>query len=429
MVPPTPTESPTSADTTSRKPTTAALRRPRNKGRMVWRWIKRGIAALVVLAAIALVVRAAMPKPIAVDIAEVKKGPMRVTVNEDGNARVKDRYIISAPLSGRLARIELAPGDSVDEGKVLARIVPLRAPLLNERSKSTAEARVAVTVAAKSQSRAQLKRAKVALEFATTEAQRLEALVSAGALPRQQLDTARFRARTAKADLDSVRFGTRVADHELRMARAALGHLSGKSSKVEQLEVPAPVSGRVLKVLHENEGVVQAGTPLLEVGDPGALEIVVDVLTRDAVTIKAGAHAAVDRWGGGVLDARVRLVEPSAFTRLSALGVQEQRVNVVIELVSPRDQWLQLGDGYRIEAMITVWQEDDVVQVPASAVFRREGKWTVFIVDGMVAKLTPVTIGQRNGREVQIVDGLEPGVRVILHPSDQVRHDVEVVSR
>ena len=429
MVSPTPTESRPADNASARHAATATSRRPRNRRRVIWRWIKRGIAALVVLAAIALVVRAAMPKPIAVDIAVVKKGPMRVTVNEDGNARVKDRYIVSAPLSGRLARIELAPGDSVDERKVVARIVPLRAPLLDERSKSTAEARVAVTVAAKRQSRAQLQRAKVALEFANTEAQRLEELVTAGALPRQQLDTARFRSRTAKADLDSVRFGTRVADHELRMARAALGHLSGKSNNVEQLEVPAPVSGRVLKVLHENEGVVQAGTPLLEVGDPGALEIVVDVLTRDAVTIKNGAQATIDRWGGGVLDARVRLVEPSAFTRLSALGVQEQRVNVVIELVSPRDQWLQLGDGYRIEAHITVWQSDEVVQIPASAVFRHEGKWAVFIVEEMVAKLTLVTIGRRNGRDVQIVEGLEPGVRVILHPSNQVRNGVEVVSR
>ena len=400
-----------------------------SKGRVVWRWTKRGLLLLLVLVVIALIVVAAMPKPLPVDVAVVEQGPMQVTIDEDGYARVKDRHVVSAPLSGSLARIELDPGDEVKQGAVLARLVPLAPPLMDERTKSGAEARVAASVAGQKQVKAQIERAKATLEFAKAEAKRVRELADQGAIPRQQLETALLNERTAAAELDSLKFGARVATSEIEMARAALGRLSSKGDPDEQLEIPAPVTGRILKVMQTSEGVVQAGAPLLELGDPQALEIVVDVLTADAVLITPGATVTVDRWGGDSLDARVRLVEPSAFTRLSALGVEEQRVNVVVDLIAPRETWSSLGDGYRVEAHIVVWEGDSVVKLPASAVFRQDGSWAVYRVEGEVAHLQLVEIGQRNGREVQILKGVEAGARVIIHPSDRIVEGVKVVGR
>jgi HlyD family secretion protein len=412
-----------------RPPERPSPRGPRGRSRVAWRWIKRGLLAAFALGGIALIVVALLPKPVPVDVVTVERGSMTVTVDEDGQARVKDRYVVSAPLSGRVARIELEAGDEVEQGDVLARIAPLDAPLLDERSRGTAEARVAASEAAKRQTAAQIQRAEAALAFAKGEAARYRELIANRAVTQQALEQALLNERTAAAELDSTRFAQRVADYELQMARAALGHLGRKAGDSDQLLVPAPVTGRVLEVLNKSEGVVQPGTPLLELGDPNALELVVDVLTSDAVKIRPNARVTIDRWGGPAVEGRVRLVEPSAFTRLSALGVEEQRVNVVIDLVAPRESYRALGDGYRIEAHIVVWQSDDALRVPASAVFRHDDGWAVYRVDGTIARLSPVALGERNAREVQIVEGLEAGARVVLHPSDRVRDGVEVVAR
>jgi len=269
----------------------------------------------------------------------------------------------------------------------------------------------------------------MALEFAKKEVQRTKSLVDDGALPRRELDKVLLSERTAKAELDSAKFGARVVANELKMARAALGQVTAPASEREQLEVTAPVAGRVLKVLHESEGVVQPGTPLLEVGDPAALELVVDVLTSDAVHITVGASVTVDRWGGDQMKARVRLVEPSAFTRLSSLGVEEQRVNVLIDLDAPKKVWASLGDGYRIEAHIVIWQSDDVLKVPASSVFRHGEGWALFVNDFGVAKLREVQLGKRSGNHVQVTGGLEERAHVVLHPDDRVKDGVQVTSR
>jgi HlyD family secretion protein len=393
------------------------------------RWIKRGLLVAFVVGGVALIVVSLLPKPIPVDLASVVQGRMTVTVDEDGQARVKDRYVVSTPIGGRLARIELDAGDEVKQGDALARIVPLAPALLDERSKSTAEARVAASLAATRQTAAQLERVEATLEFAKAEAERMRALTQSGSITAQELDRAQLGERTATAERDSVRFAQRVAAYELQMARAALGHVGRGADDTEQLVVPAPVNGRVLKLLHKSEGAVQPGTPLLELGDPSALELVTDVLTSDAVAIAPGAHVVVDRWGGPPVEGRVRLVEPSAFQRLSALGVEEQRVNVVIDLVAPRDAWKALGDGYRVEAHITVWQSDAAIQVPASAVFRSDAGWAVYRVDGERARLQPVTIGHRNDHVVEIADGLTPGARVVVHPSDRVRDGVAIAPR
>ncbi|MBN2191601.1 MAG: HlyD family efflux transporter periplasmic adaptor subunit [Polyangiaceae bacterium] len=405
--------------------------RPRRAvGRIVWQWTKRGLLVLAVVGVVAAIATAWMPQPVPVDLATVEKGRLEVTVDEDGRTRVKNRYVVSAPLTGNLARIELEPGDAVEEGTVLARLVPLDAPMLDARSKRTSEAQVAAAGAAQRQAAAQIERARAALDFARREAVQQRALRAGGASTDRDVERAELEERTAEAELTSAEFGARVAAYELEVANAALGRLKrgGKAVDDEQL-VLSPVRGRVLKVVTENEGVVQAGSPLVEIGDPGALEIAVDILTSDAVTVKPGCAVTLEHWGGGPLAGRVRLVEPSAFTRISSLGVEEQRVNAVIELSDPFPKWSSLGDGYRVEARIVVWSGDGVLSVPVSAVFRSGSGWAVFAVEGDRAHLRPVEIGRRTDTRVEIRSGLETGATVVSHPSDRVKDGIEVTER
>ena len=250
-----------------------------------------------------------------------------------------------------------------------------------------------------------------------------------GTVAQVALDRAELEHRSRREEVTSAEFGVRVAAHQLEMARAALGRFDDGANAGEQMEVTSPIEGQVLRLLHESAGVVQAGTPLVELGDPSHLEIAVDVLTSDAVQITPGQRVIVERWGGDSLEGHVRLIEPSAFTRTSALGVEEQRINVVIDLDSPRDEWRRLGDGYRVETQIVIWEADDALKVPANAVFRHEGGWAVYaIVDG-VARLTSVETGRRNGLEVEVIGGLEEGARLVAHPSDQVSDGVPVEGR
>lgn len=399
--------------------------------RSLGRWVKRGLLWLVGAVIVGLIAVAMLPKRVPVDVATAETAALRVSVDEDGMTRVKDRYVVSAPLGGSLGRIELDPGDAVKQGDVLCRIVPLAPALLDERTKSSAEARVAAALAAQRQASAHVERAKANQEFVKKNVERQRSLVDKGVTARESIDQAELSERTASADVDSARFGARVADYEVEVARAALGRLSkrGKSEREEQFLVASPVAGRVLKVLHKSEGVVQAGTPLMEIGDPAALEIVVDVLTSDAVHVRPGAEARVVEWGGQPLSARVRIVEPSAFTRLSALGVEEQRVNVVLDPSGPAEAWVKLGDGYRVKAEIVTHDVPAALQVPSSAVFRHDSGWAVFRVEGEVARLTKVELGLRTERRVQVDAGLEPGTRVVLHPSDRIRDGVKITAR
>jgi HlyD family secretion protein len=397
--------------------------------RTVARWAKRVLLIALGALLVGAIVRAWWPKPVEVETAVVEEGPLRVSVDEAGQAKIKDRYVVSAPLAGSIARIELEPGDEVERGQKLARILPVLSPLLDERSTKSAQARLSAALAAQKQSAAQIERAKAGLEFVEADAKRSKLLFEKGTVPRHELEQSLLRQRTSKAELDSARFGSRVADHEVEMARAAVRHLSTGPARGEQLEVPAPVAGRVLRVLQQSEGVVQAGQPLLELGDPAALEVVVDVLTSDAVRTKPGASVTLDRWGGAPLEGRVRRVEPSAFTRISALGVEEQRVNVRIDLIEPRARWAALGDGYRVEAQIVVWESDAAITVPTSAVFRHAGDWALYVVDGGRARLTKVKLGESTPRQVQVLSGIEPGQRVLIHPSDRVRDGAAVAPR
>lgn len=392
------------------------------------RIIRRVVGALFALGVVALIVVASLPKPVPVDTAEVVRGPLEVTVDEDGRTRVEDRFVVDAPIGGRVGRPELQAGDPITEGQVVARIAPLPPQLMDPRSRAQAEARVASARAAQRQARASVSRAQAAAEQAERDRERQTRLSKSGGVAAAAAERATYEARARSEELTSARFGVRVADYELRMAQAALGRHGDADG--DQMEVPAPIDGRVLRVLQESEGVVQAGTPLLEVGDPAALEIVVDVLTADAVRIQSGAPVRIERWGGEVaLEGRVRRIEPSAFTKVSALGVEEQRVNVVIGIESPRERWEVLGDGYRVEARIRVWRDDDVLQVPSSALFRTDEGWAVFVVEGEQAARRLVEVGRQTGIDAAIESGLEAGERVIVHPSDQIADGVGVELR
>lgn len=401
-------------------------------GRKRWRstFVKRVLGVLVAAAVAVAIVIAWMPAPVPVELSEVTHGPMVVTVDEDGRTRVRDRYVVSAPLLANLARIELHPGDAVEPGTVLARLVPLEPPLLDARTKAQAESRVAGATAARAQSQASVRRARTALEFAQREATRQRDLVKTGAASTLAVERAELEERTLVEALGSAEFGTLVAAHELAMAQAALGRL-GKvhGAEDEQMELTSPVKGRVLRVIHESEGAVQPGTPLVELGDPAALEIVSDVLTSDAVHVRPGASASIERWGGPPLRGHVRLVEPSAFTAVSALGVEEQRVNVVIDLDTPKAEWAALGDGYRVEVRIAVWEGQDVVSIPAGALFRSGRDWAAYRVADGHAQFVTIDTGRRNAERVEVTRGLTAGDRVIVYPSDRIEHGVRVEAR
>ena len=392
--------------------------------------VRRLFGALFVLFVLGLVVVAAMPKPVPVDVETVAVGAMEITIDEDGRTEVIDRHTLSAPLSGNLARVELDPGEQVREEKTLARILPMSAPLLDERTRAQAEARVAGALASQRQARASINRLQAAAEYAQTNLARHESLLSSGGASQATLDRVRLEERSSRDELESARFGVRVADYEVRMARAALGRISA-GEEGEALEVPSPINGQVLRVLQESEGVVQAGQPLLQIGDPSHLEVIVDVLTADAVRIQPGAPVRLERWGGeSALAGRVRRVDPSAFTKVSALGVEEQRVNVVIDIESPREEWESLGDGFRVEARIQIWHDDETLRVPASAIFRHrfdEGTaWATFVLVGELAELRRVEIGRQNGLEAEVIEGVREGESVIVHPNDDVEDGVSV---
>jgi HlyD family secretion protein len=382
------------------------------------KWIRR-IALFLLLAAIAgAIVGALLPDTVPVDVSRVTRGPFVVTVDEDGRTRVKDRFVVSAPLGGELARLELEPGDPVERGTVLARLAAPAAPLLDAKSRAEARARLAAAEDARRQAEAAVERARIAHDTAAREAARVASLGKSGIVAAQELDAAEAEASARARELDSARFGARVAAHQVEVIRAVLA--PGRAA-AEDLEIHSPVRGRVLRVLREDAGVVAAGTPLYEVGDPGAIEIVADVLTADAVMIRPGAPVAIERWGGPrPLAGRVRLVEPAAFTKISALGVEEQRVNVIIQLLDPPETWPALGDGFHVEVRIEIERSEDATRLPSSAVFRDGPAWAVLRLEGNRARVRQVALGRRAGLLVEATAGVTDGDLVIVHPSERV---------
>ena len=400
-------------------------RRSRERRRKLMRAARRGLLGFLVLAAAVAVVQALRPRPVPVDVATAARGSLVVAIEETGIARVRDRYVVSAPVAGTVSRQLLEPGDRVAEGQVVAEIAPVRSPLLDARTRSEAQARLSAAVSALGQAEAQHGRATAAEALARDELSRARSLAEGGSLPAQQLDRAEFEVRMRSEELSSAVFAMKVAAEQVRVARAAV--VGEGASRDRHIDVLAPTSGQVLRVLQESEGVVQSGTPLLEVGNPELMELVVDLLTTDAVRVQPGTPLTVQGWGGDrKLAARVRKVEPSAFTKLSALGVEEQRVNVIAIFTDRRQDWAALGDGFRIEARFVLWQGDDVLKVPQGAAFRHGDGWAVFRVDGGEARMTPVQIGHRGETEVEVLGNLEAGALVVVHPGDRVKEGAQV---
>jgi HlyD family secretion protein len=372
------------------------------------------------------------PRAVPVDVIAVGKGPLVVTVEEEGKTRVMERYVVSAPLAGYARRIDLHVGDAVKAGQVLAVIEPARSDALDPRSRAQAAAQVKAAEAAVAAARETARAAAAQSDLAQQELERTASLRQSNFISEQALDKARSELRRTQAARLAADHAVNVARFELDMARAALAKTTRlqAGAPTDAIEVRAPVDAGVLKLVHESEGSVQAGQPLLEVGNPEALEVEVEVLSTQAVKIGPGSKVLFDRWGGDTtLQGAVRVVEPAGFTKISALGVEEQRVRVIADFTSPREQWRRLGDGYRVEARFVVWEGNDVLQVPASALFRHDSGWAVFVIESGRAKLKPVQIGQRAGLIAQVNSGLAAGDRIISHPDDKISDGVRVKPR
>ena len=403
----------------------------RNTGRKLF---KRIVGAGMLAGVLAFFVYAFLPQPVPVDMAEVTRGPMQVAVTDEGYTRVHDVFVVSAPVTGYLLRIQSEVGDTVtaDTSK-LAELLPTHPQFLDERSRSQAEAAIRSAEAALKLSTAERHDAQAQLAFAESDAKRARALAKKGHLSKVALERAELALDSAEAALDTARAAERVSQGQLDNARAALIKPARGTPKVDDgnlVEVTAPVGGRVLRLLQESERVVVAGTPLLEIGNPGQLEIVIDLLSRDAVKVDAGAPVNITHWGGDKpLNGRVRLVEPFGFTKISALGIEEQRVNVIVDFIDSKETWSRLGHGYRVDAAIEIWRADNVVQVPTGALFRHQQAWAVFRIIGDRAVRTEVTVGHNNGRVAEILDGVAPGEAIVLHPSERITDGVKVTRR
>lgn len=370
-----------------------------------------------------------LPRPVPVDLAAAEIGPLTVTVEEEGRTRVMERYVVSAPVSGYLRRLGLKAGDSVAAGQTLAVIDPARSDALDPRRRGQAEAQVKAAEAALAAAQENARAAEAEARLASQELTRAEALGQANFLSRQAIDQARSRLARSQAAHQAAAHTVNVARFERDTARATLAHAAGPAS-ADSVTVRAPVAAQVLRLLRESEGAVATGQPLLEIGNPASLEIEVEVLSTSAVRIAPGSRVLLDRWGGeGTLEGAVRRVEPAGFTKVSALGVEEQRVRVIVDITAPRERWQRLGDGYRVEAIFVVWEKSEVLQVPASALFRHDGGWALFVVEAGRARLRPVQIGQRSGLRTQIVSGMQAGETVIAHPDDRIGDGVKVKAR
>ena len=383
----------------------------------------------LVTGVVGLLVYGFWPVPVEVDAVVVERGSFEITADDDGETRIREKYIVTSPVAGKLLRVELHAGDPVSKGETLiVRIDPGDPDPLDARSQAEAEARVRVAEAACELAAARRVRSEEALKLAQHDYERSSNLLDKQALPRGEFDRIEHQLHMAQADLRSSEFAVQVADFECEFARAALvrGQQDQDGGQVETMvTVNSPIDGRVLRVFTEDAGVVSKGTPIMELGDPRDLEMVIDVLSTEAVEIKPGARVYIDHWGGeGSLDGTVRIVEPAAFLKVSALGVEEKRVNVIADFRDAYECCEALGDGFRIEARIVVTTVENVTTVPAGVLFRHAHSWHAYrIVDGR-AQLQPVSIGKSNGLDTEITKGLSPGDVVVLHPTDQVTDGV-----
>jgi HlyD family secretion protein len=380
---------------------------------------------------IALVAWALAPRPIPSDFAEAVRAPLAATVSAEGRTRVREVYSVSAPLAGRLLRVDKKVGDPVEAGETLAVLLPVDPVLLDARTRTEAEAALRSAEALLGFAEADLSRAEAEAEFARNELDRFETLAARGTVSQGALDRARLQARSAQATLQTARSTVRArqAERDASAARLAPPEETGVGPD-GVVRLTSPITGRVLSVAQISETVLGPGQLVMELGDPVDLEIVAEVLSQDAVRIGEGAPAMIEAWGGDRdLRAEVRRVEPFGARRVSALGVEEQRVNVILDLLDAWEDWSMLGHGYRVRPRIVIWRDDDALQIPVAALFRHEGEWAVFVVDGGRARLRPVEAGRNDRRNAQILSGLEQGDQVVLYPSDRIRDGVRVRAR
>lgn len=401
------------------------------------------VGAAAVLSA--LLAWAFAPRPIEVEVVQARLGPFEASIDEDGRTRVTDRFVLSAPLAGRLRRVTLREGDAVAVGQVVATMLPVLSPMLDERTLAELRARVGAAAAGVQRAHAGVESAQVALQQAADELRRSEGLAQQGFIAATKLEADRLAAQSARRQLDAAVQGEHVAGHELDQARAALGAVQAGGTAGAAgagFELRSPVAGQVLKLHAQSEAVLTLGAPVMDLGDVARLEVVVELLSSDALQAAPGSAVRIERWGGpGVLQGRVRRVEPVAFTKVSALGVEEQRVNVIVELTSPRTQWAALGDGYRVAVRIVTLSQREALTVPVSAVFPLpEGsadaapapsapRHAVFRLEGGRARLQPVALRARNGSQAWVAQGLSAGEHVIVYPPAGVADGARVRAR
>jgi HlyD family secretion protein len=387
------------------------------------------IAAAIIVGS--LLFMAFRPQPVPVDLAQVVRGEMRVTVRDEGRTRVRNEYVISAPVGGQLLRIEFKPGAEVSAGDVLARILPTDPSLLDARSRAELEAAVRSAEAALALAQAQLERADAQLDFARTEIERIVRLRTEDVIAVEAYDRAELALRVAETARESELENTRVREAELAAAQARMVETGADRSDDFVVTVRAPTSGRIMSVAQESQSVILGGAEIMTIGDPDDLEVVAEFLSTDAVEVEPGAQAFIENWGRNraPLRGQVRLVEPYGFLKISALGVEEQRVNVVVDFVGPPQEWASLAHGYRVEVAVVTWEADDVVNIPVAALLRDGDQWAVFAVDDNRAVLTPVEIGRQNGEVAQVISGIDEGVSVVLYPGEQLEDGVRVADR
>jgi HlyD family secretion protein len=394
------------------------------------RWIWPGAFAAVLAVALAY---AYWPRAIPADIGAVGEAPMVVTVEDDGVTRVRESYVISAPISGRVLRIETHVGDEIAAGKtVVAQIMPVDPGLWDARTRRELEFTTSATRAARDLAAAAIKAAAARLTEAGQELERSRQLFAKGHIAKARLDRAETAVETADADLATARAALRQRDFDVKTAETALMAPSevAQSGSKRFYDVRSPVGGKVLRLIKESEGVIQAGQPLVEIGDPTNIEIVVDLLSTDAVKVAAGDTVEIRRWGGdGVLAGLVRRVEPSGAMKVSSLGIEEQRVNVLVDITEKPERWARLGHGYQVDAAIVLWRAEKALQVPVGALFREGAKWAVFVVRGGRAAKQVIELGHVNETTAEILKGLAAGDAVVTHPSDRVQDGVLVIAR
>lgn len=406
-------------------PAMPATRRARNR-RSSWRKI---LVYVVGLGVLVVILAGLLPKPIPVDTGKVTRGALTVSVLEEGKTRIRHRYTISAPVAGKLNRVPLRAGAAIQARKtVLATIEPASSGFLDERTRAQGEARVRSAEATRMLREAELGRAKAELELAQREFARIDALLKSKSVSKEEWDTADNRVQVLTRAFNSSEFAVRVAEFEIDQAKAALLPLSAlQPGSTEPIHIMAPIDGFVLNVMEESEHVVAVGTAIMEVGDTRDLEAEIELLSSDAVAVAPGASVSIEQWGGEQpLRGRVSLVEPGGFTKISALGVEEQRVRVRVDFLDPIPGNHQLGDRYRVEARIVTWQGDDVAQIPTGALFRRGSEWMTFVVGGGKARQKAVQIDHNNGTAAQVLSGVAEGDTVILHPPDSIKDGASV---